>query len=887
MTDLERLSAALADRYRIEREIGQGGMATVYLATDLKHDRPVALKVLSLHLDPVVGAERFAREVRLTARLQHPHILAVLDSGSVPLTHDPRPTTSSRHAELLFYVMPYVPGGSLRARLEREPQLPVRDAIRIAREMALAIQHAHAEGVIHRDIKPENILFTADGTTLVADFGIARALDTSARPLTRTGVSVGTPAYMSPEQAAGDETVDARSDVYALGVVLYEMLAGEPPFTGATAQAIMLKRLSLDPPSVRVVRPQLPRTLDAGIQHALAPAPADRLPSAAAFLEMLDAAQAELTDPSAGIASRATSWPRRAVTTAVALALVLVLAFAFQRFRSRTGAPVAAPTRLAVLPFENLGDTSEAYFADGLTDAVRGKLTLLPALQVIARASSVQYAGSRLTPAQIAGELGVHYLLTGTVRWARGSDGTTHVLVRPELVQLGADGTGSSRWQQPFDAPLTDVFRLQADIANRVTEALSVALPATALAPGADVPTRVPAAYDAYLRARAAWNGGTNFSPAAVRRARVLYQQAVALDSAFAAAWGGIAMTSIVLYANSVPTPALASEARAAVDRMQALDPDGVETWSVRSRYLSLVELDATRALAELDSALARSPNDAVLLGAVSATERSLGRWEDALRHAEAAYALDPRNASRASAVAQVYLWTRRPAEARAPADRALALAPANPGYVQRRAMVALAEGDLPAARQVLAASIETSPPELVAYMANIWDLGWVLDDAGQRLALSLGPESFDDDHGALAMARTQLYAWRGDVARARTWADSAQHYIGLQLRDAPDDAQRYLVRALALARLGRSGEATASAERGLRLSRARPDAAFQPFYEHMAARTALLVGDRNRALDLIEGIMRNPWFITPAWLRLDPDFAPLRNEPRFQALAR
>ncbi|MDH5548986.1 MAG: serine/threonine protein kinase, partial [Gemmatimonadota bacterium] len=231
-----RLSTALADRYTMEREIGSGGMATVYLAEDLRHDRPVALKVLKPELAAALGPDRFLREIKTTAQLRHPHILPLLDSGDADGT--------------LFYVMPYVEGESLRDRLNREKQLPVEDALRIAREVADALSYAHSHDVLHRDIKPENILLES-GHAVVADFGIARALTAAGgEKLTQTGIAVGTPAYMSPEQSAGEPAIDGRSDLYALGCVLYEMLAGEPPFTGPTAQAIIAKRLAEPPPRV-------------------------------------------------------------------------------------------------------------------------------------------------------------------------------------------------------------------------------------------------------------------------------------------------------------------------------------------------------------------------------------------------------------------------------------------------------------------------------------------------------------------------------------------------------------------------------------------------------------------------------------------------------------
>jgi len=273
LADVAPLRDALQDRYALERELGRGGMATVYLARDVKHKRLVALKVLHPELAAALGAERFQREIEFAARLQHPHILTVLDSGEA--------------AGQLWFTMPYVEGESLRSRLRRERQLPVEDAVRIATETARALDYAHRQGVMHRDIKPENILLTRDGDTLVADFGIARALAGTEDHLTETGMSLGTPAYMSPEQASGDKAVDARTDIYSLGCVLYEMLAGEPPYTGPNAQVIIMKRFTDPVPSARKVRPAVPDGVDHAVQRALATLPADRFPTAAEFARAL------------------------------------------------------------------------------------------------------------------------------------------------------------------------------------------------------------------------------------------------------------------------------------------------------------------------------------------------------------------------------------------------------------------------------------------------------------------------------------------------------------------------------------------------------------------------------------------------------------------------
>ncbi len=302
----DRLTTALADRYRVTRELGAGGMATVYLAHDIKHEREVAIKVLHPDLGAALGAERFLSEIKTTAKLQHPHILPLLDSGAAD--------------GLLYYVMPYVRGETLRTRLERETQLPIPDALLIAREVADALQAAHTLGVVHRDIKPENILLQ-DGYALVADFGIALAVQTAGgQRMTQTGLSLGTPQYMSPEQAMGERTIDARSDVYALGAVTYEMLTGDAPFTGASVQAIVARVLTERPGSIRAMRDTVAEGVEAAVMTALAKLPADRHASAAAFAAALRAPTVSANTGVAASAVPPAARPRWGGRVAVAVA---------------------------------------------------------------------------------------------------------------------------------------------------------------------------------------------------------------------------------------------------------------------------------------------------------------------------------------------------------------------------------------------------------------------------------------------------------------------------------------------------------------------------------------------------------------------------------------
>ena len=572
---LARLQASLADRYAIDSAVGRGGMATVFLAVDLKHQRSVAIKVLHPELATSLGVERFLREITTAAGLNHPHILALYDSGQAE--------------DLLYYVMPYIEGETLRGRLQREGQLSIADTIRITSEIAEALGYAHSRGVVHRDIKPENIMFSA-GRALVADFGIARALTVATlEPLTAAGAIVGTPAYMSPEQATGSGQLDGRSDIYSLGCVVYEMLTGSVPFTGLTAQAVMARHSIDIAPPIRSVRPTVPDALERAVLTALAKVPADRFATAAQFAGAL-AARAEPT------------------------------------------AEGAEGQSIAVLPFTNLsGDSEFEYFSDGIAEEIINALTQLPGLLVAARTSSFAFRGPATDLAEVGSKLKVATVLEGSVRKAGN-----RLRISAQLVKV-ADGY--HLWSERYDREMTDVFAIQDEIAKAIANRLRVTL-------GEDgAPLVTPAtgnldAYHLYLKGRyyLAQRG------LGLKKALECFDQALALDPNYALAYAGLADACTVLAEYGVALPnVVRPKARAAVQRALELAPDLAEVHCASGALAFICDWDWPRAARDLRRAVELNPRSVTARQWLSYYLVFIeGRLEDGVAQARRALELDP-----------------------------------------------------------------------------------------------------------------------------------------------------------------------------------------------------------------------------------------------------
>jgi TolB-like protein len=526
-TSFEHVQAALAPRYVVRRELGAGGMAVVYLAEDPRHGRPVAVKVLRSELAAALGPERFLREIRIAARLRHPNIVPLYDSGDA--------------AGLLYYVMPYIEGESLRDRLRRERQLAVDEAVGIAREVADALAHAHEHELIHRDIKPENILLEG-GHALVADFGIARAVGSAAttQVTTATGLAIGTPAYMSPEQALGDAALDARSDVYALGCILYEMLAGEPPYTGPTAQAIVARRLAEPVRSLRIVREAVSDQLERVVMRALARVPADRFPSATAFRDALGGSQGapDRSDATEAPTGRRITRRRAMVATAAVAAVTLVgvaTALPWIARHHGRGPPVAAAAvpGVAVLPFRTVGADPELWH-EGIVDLLSynldgiGQLRKIDPVTVLTGWRRMGGSGSNELSADDAREvgrrLGSRYVVTG------------------KAVQIGADVQLIAEVQDVESGEMRGAVRVTqpADSASSLVDELTLELLRRNLLPtdGAYPPPSLSRATTSSLPALKEYLAGErDYRTAQWGDAVRHYHRAIEVDSNFASAW--------------------------------------------------------------------------------------------------------------------------------------------------------------------------------------------------------------------------------------------------------------------------------------------------------------------------------------------------------------
>ena len=815
MDQLARLQAALTGRYTIEHELGRGGMATVYLAQDLRHGRPIALKVLRPELAAALGPGRFLREIEIAARLTHPNILPLHDSGEA--------------GGLLYYVMPYVDGESLRSHLAREGPLPLDQALEIAREVASALGYAHEHGVVHRDIKPENVLLES-GHAVVADFGVARAVwELAGDRLTETGIAVGSPAYMSPEQAGAEERLDGRSDIYALGCVLYEMLVGEPPFTGPTPRAVAAKHLRQSVPSARITRPGVPAAVDRVIRTALAKVPADRFSDAAHFAAALAACAGQ---PGRRLA------PRRWTGVVVAAALTVAVGrWAWARWSGSPSLPVPAarldPTHVAVLYFDDLSEgRTLRHVAGGLTEDLIDQLGQVDALRVISSSGVAAYRERSVPLDSIARTLGVGTIVTGSV--GRSAD---RLRVAVRLIDAA---NGNQLRSQTLERPWGDLFVLRDAVAQQVSRFLREEL-------GQEVQLRQRRAATGSV---AAWE--------LVQRAQRQWDDARALR----------------VSGDEGGADALLATGDSLLARAEAYDPAWVEPVLLRGW------LAAERA--SLLGVGSGAPRPFWIRVGLEHAERALARRP----------AYPPALELQGTLLAKQWLLTQAGGGAGAvdAAERDLraAAVPANPS--QGRAWSALsqllqargkvAEANLAAERAYRADAFLRDAAEIVY---RLYYTSSDLDRQADALRwCSEGRARFPGDW-RFAYCQLAMLLWPGgerpDVDRA--WGLVAD----LERLSTPADRAVYTPRwhllvAGVLARAGRPDSARAV------IGRSRAAAPNDPEMDYNEAVARTLLGERARALSLLGSYLKAMPQVRD-YLGADPAFRGLRDDPRFQALIR
>jgi len=925
----DQLQQTLGDTYHLERELGGGGMSRVFVATERALGREVVIKLLSPELAEGLNVDRFRREIQLAARLQHPHIVPLLAAGE------------SRG--LPYFTMPFVQGESLRARLLRDGELPIGEAIRILREVAAALAYAHANGVVHRDIKPDNVLISG-GSAMVTDFGVGKALGAAAAgpaasQLTQLGVAIGTPAYMAPEQAAADPATDSRADIYAFGVMAYELLTGAPPFTGRPTQALMAAHAIETPEPVQRRRPSIPPALADLIMRCLAKRPADRPQTADEIVRALDAipttpgstqtgaytaswagdgtaaagtggfatsASSPYATPYAapylapystvpgvelrtGAIGRGGSTPAGVATAgrwgiaAAGAALLVILAGVWVILHAHGGPPHGGDTMLAVLPFENEGPAADQYFADGLTDAITNRLAGLHGLGVIDSRSAGQYRGSRKSTRDIGRELGVQYVLQGTVRWASDGAGGRKVEITPTLVNTMDLRTRPAGG--PYIVVPSDVFQVDSDVATKVADALDVALNSDERRMLTRRPTRNPAAYDAYLRGDALSKGG-ELDPERIRLAMEQYERATTLDPHFALAFAKLGLTRLQYAFLDLADSSRVALAARTIDSALVLDPRLPEAHSYHAVLLRVFLHDPGAAFAEVSRAAALRPNGASEVGQLGTALMDRGDVDSGYAYLARSVRLDPRSPDVVGRVARTAVAYRRYADAAAYADQYIALDPtASLGYEVKIETALKARADTASARQILAiarANVPGMPLDLASYAVYLGpaERNWFAGLTPEQLHVS---QVFDS--AGYYLDKLQLYLGR-DPTRVRAYGDSLLALVRSHPFAGPLEFEQHSLMALGFALTGQRPDAERQIGVVTQYLATQPPNGRQTagLTENVAA-TFAAVPNVDSAVAYARRVLVLPTGVSPAFLTIDPSYALIRQASAFQAL--
>lgn len=869
-----------AKRYQVIEELGKGGMGRVYKVLDKELGEKVALKLLH----PEIAAEsktieRFRNELKTARQISHKNVCRMYHF--------------SKEEETYYITMEYVRGEDLKSMLRMMGRLSPGQVIPIARQVCEGLAEAHKLGVVHRDLKPHNLMIDCNGNVKIMDFGIARSLRT--KGITGAGVMIGTPEYMSPEQVEGRET-DARSDIYALGIILYDMLTGRLPFEGETVLGVALKQKTETPIDPRKINPQVPEDLARLIMRCLEKEKENRFQTAEELIT-------EFNRIEKGIPSAERIMPKGKPLTSkeitikfkkrwraiAAVALIAVAGAAAVLYFGR-GKPVPEPAtnRIVVLPFENLGAPEDEYFADGMTDEIIARLTGVREMSVIARNSAMQYRKTKKTVKQISEELGTDYILSGTIRWQKSTEGSGQVRVTPMLVRA-SDST--QLWANIYDRPIAEVFGVQSDISKEVVAALGVALLKPEKRSIETKPTENMEAYDFYLRGMAYFYGGRAYERDN-RLAIEMLEKCVGLDPGFLQAHAQLARVRANYYwLHFDRSETWVARVKDAVDRAVQISADAPETNTALGYYHYHINLDYETALKHFLLAKDKQPRNPVIIEGIGYVKRRQGKLNEAANYLEQAAKLDPVSPEIHMNLGQTLALLGNYEDAKRSYDRVVFLNPHYfEGYEFKARLYLYKEGNIQGARRVLgeaAQSLGSLKPNNITYL-------WVLTDvfdgeyqqALERLA-SVSEDAFSDQFHFVpkTLLSAQIHKLMNEPELEKSEYESARKSLEQKIAEDPTDSRYWSTLGIALAGLRQKREAMQTAEKAVEILPISRDSWRGAKRAEDLARVYTMAGEYDNAFDILENLLSMQSEMSVPLLKIDPAWAPLRSLPRFQKL--
>jgi serine/threonine protein kinase len=869
--------------YEQLEELGRGSQGVVYRARQKSLNRIVALKVIALgHWATEPHVKRFRREAEAAARLNHPGIVPIYEVGE--------------RDGACYFSMGLVEGGQLDATLAREP-MPIRSAVELIVKLARTLQHAHQHNILHRDIKPGNILLDEKGEPHLTDFGLARLVETEST-VTRTREVLGTPSYMAPEQAAGETTkLGKATDVYGLGAVLYQLLTGHPPFAGGTTYETIRLLLNTEPRKPRALNRKIDRDLSTICLKCLEKDPQRRYTSALALAEDLEhwLKHEPIQAKRSGVFTHTRKWVRRNPSTTVLVTLLIAFAVGLTLTVWNRKPPVVIPKSVAVLPFENLsGDPENAYFGEGIQEGILTRLAKIADLKVISRTSTQGYHSKPGNLAEIAKQLGVANIVEGSVQKA-----ADQVRVNVQLINAQTD---SHLWADAYDRKLTDILVVESEIAKRIAESLEAKLSGREEQALVVKPTNNPEAYDTYLRglafeARSAASRAT-ISEDLLGNARDFYERAVHLDPNFALAWARLSRVDahFEFVGGTTGHAALREAAKRALENAQKLQPESPETLLALGYYQYWVLRDYGPAKATFGRVSRMLPSNSEVQYALSRVARLEGQWNASIAYVEQALALDPRNVELLMGAASTYTILRQFPKELKLYDRALDITPNDLEVMAGKATIYQAQGNLQEAASFLSGINEQTASEdsfdlRITQLRLERNYSEAVRLLQARLAQFHYGSRYDKGYDQVLLALTERLA--GDTAGAKATAERARNILDQLYIDQPNDI--YLTGALsnAYAAMEQKDLALKLAEHAIMLLPRAKDPLNGPKLEENLASVQTILGENSRAISILTRLLQSPysgWLydptpITPALLRLDPLWDPLRGDPAFQKL--